>query len=354
MIDRASRGEESGQPQEVPAAQIAPRSEPKSLKIASLWRLADVTSPGNIVGVPQAGGPPRLAVVEAFKGIAEVGLDGKVLARHALPIDESEVVTTLRTAVGADGRRYYLAFFNNQQRVHLLDANFKLLLSYPPDALQNRHEGIAEAQLADLDGDGVLEMYVGYWGVVGVQQVSLEGKRLNANRQIASVQRIAIGPPGQGGQRSLYCITHTGTVAVLDARLQRVADVVVQNRPLHSVFAADLGNGWQWLGLSSPQLGSNLAVGFDAAGRETFSYTLPEGVPPQPIEPVAIGRLSGAAPQWILPGADGSIHVLSAAGQPVEQFNYGAALSGLAVVEADGRPLLVVATPQGVEAWRVE
>jgi hypothetical protein len=58
--------------------------------------------------------------------------------------------------------------------------------------------------------------------------------------------------------------------------------------------------------------------------------------------------------QWILPGPDGSIHFIAADGKPLDKFNYGAALQGLATVEIDGRPVLVVASANGVEAWKVE
>ena len=44
----------------LPKAEIAPKSEPKHLKLTSLWKCKDVKNPGNILVVPQAGGPPRL------------------------------------------------------------------------------------------------------------------------------------------------------------------------------------------------------------------------------------------------------------------------------------------------------
>jgi hypothetical protein len=55
-----------------------------------------------------------------------------------------------------------------------------------------------------------------------------------------------------------------------------------------------------------------------------------------------------------LPGPDGSIHILSADGRLFDKFNSGAALQGLATVEINGQPVLVVASPNGLEAWRVE
>ena len=67
-------------------------------------------APGNILVVPQPGGPPRLAVIDALKSIVELGLDGKLVAAHSLELEKDEVVSNLRTAVAPGGKRLFLAF----------------------------------------------------------------------------------------------------------------------------------------------------------------------------------------------------------------------------------------------------
>ncbi len=105
----------------------------------------------------------------------------------------------------------------------------------------------------------------------------------------------------------------------------------------------------------SPRKFRDEVVGFSLQGRVLWTYNkLPEGVPP-PIEPIIAGRVTREDPgQWLLPGPDGSIHILSVEGKLVDKFNYGAALQGLATVDIDGRPALVVATAKGLEAWAVQ
>ena len=79
------------------------------------------------------------------------------------------------------------------------------------------------------------------------------------------------------------------------------------------------------------------------------------GIYPQPIEPIIAGRLTRSGPgQWLLPGPDGSIHILSADGRLLDKFNYGEVLQGLATVEINGQPALVVASDKGLEALRAE
>jgi len=346
---------------ELPKVEIAPRSEPETFQLLSMWKSSDVTSPGNILVVERKDGSPRILVIDGWKSIAEVGLDGKLIARHEPKIDPSEIISALRTATGSDGKRYYVAFalLSAQQRCHLLDENLELLVSYPEDALESPHQGIADVRLADLRGSGEIRAYVGYWGVVGVQEVSLEGKRLAYNRSLADVSQIAVSGPDAQGRRQLLCTNNTGALAVIDAgdvlKLQR--QVAVPGRFLRWITAADLtADGrpeWCALGLGQPA--DNPLIGLDLQGNELWSHDLPPGIHEKPIEQIVSGRLFvGAQGQWLLPGTDGSIHIVAADGKLIDRFNYGAVLTGLATAESDDRPMLIVASENGLEAFSVQ
>ena len=341
----------------LPEVKTAPRSDPARLTLAPLWKCAEVKSPGNILVVRNGDGPARLMVVENWNSVAEVGLDGKLIDLHKLELGEKEVIGSLRTAVGTDGKRYFVAFLLSQQRCHVYDENWKLVAHYPEDALKSPHRGIADVELGDLDGDGRLNVYVSYWGLVGVQCASLEGKRLWANRSLSEVACIAIGGPDAQGNRNLFCTGGAGKIAVLDAKGERNGEISVRSRVFHWIASADLrGDGRrQWCGMAAKRTGDNIAVGFSLSGEELWSYILPEGVPQIPIEPIVPGRVTRDGPgQWLLPGLDGSIHIISADGVPIDKFNYGAELHGLTTVEIAGRPTLVVATAGGVEAWEIK
>jgi hypothetical protein len=160
MIETSAKSEASGEAEgktiAVPQTKIAPRCDPKHLKITSLWKCKELKNPGNILVVPQPGGAPRLLVIDSWNTVAEIGLDGKIAAKHNLGVEQEELVSNLRTAVGADGKRLYVAFGSAQQRLHLYDENWKLLINFPEDALKNRHQGIADVEFGDLDGDGSL------------------------------------------------------------------------------------------------------------------------------------------------------------------------------------------------------
>jgi hypothetical protein len=200
-------------------------------------------------------------------------------------------------------------------------------------------------------------MYISYWGVVGVQAVSLEGKRLWANRSLSNVIGIAVGGADEKGQRDLYCTDNTRSLITLDAKGERHGEVKFQDQVFYWIADGDLQNNGKplWCGLKSPSVGETVAVGYTLSGETLWEYPLPVGVQPQPVEPIVSGRITKDGPgQWILPGADGSVHFLSAEGKLIDKFNTGAVVQGLATVEIDGKPALIVSSPHGIEAWTIE
>ena len=56
----------------------------------------------------------------------------------------------------------------------------------------------------------------------------------------------------------------------------------------------------------------------------------------------------------LLAGSYGSSHVVAPDGKRIDQFHHGAPLSGLATAELDGHPVLLISSPEGVEALKVE
>ena len=342
----------------VPEAKTAEATKPTALKLSPLWKCTDLGSPGNIVVAEDKGKPARLLMIENNVAVAEVGLDGKVIAVHKLDLAKDEVVSQIRTAAGADGRRYVVAFLPTQKRCHVFDDKWNLVFHYPNDAPQAAYGGISDVQLGDLDGDGKLKMYVSYWTAIGIHAVSLDGVRIWGNRtDVNGSSSIAIGGADDKNQRELYCTTERGSIAAFSAQGKLITDVTIRNRMLQRIVAADLLNNGQplWCGGAAAGLNDNTVIGFTPAGERLWNYSPPPGIAPRPIEPIIPGKvLLGRSGQWLLPGPDGSIHILAADGKLVDKFNYGAVLQGLATVDIDGRPVLVVATAGKLEALKIE
>jgi thiol-disulfide isomerase/thioredoxin len=349
----SSRPTESPATTEIPKAEIAPKSEPQRFKLTKLWTNQELEQPGNILVVAD-GELPTLFVNDGWKHVAELDHEGKLRERRKLEIPLQDVVAALRTTITKDGRRRFLGLASSQQQVHLFDDQWQKIVSYP---LDRDHAGVADAQLADLDGDGQNELLVSYWGVVGVQGVSLEGQRLWGNRSLEHVFRLAVTGADTAGRRRVLCTQSRGTLVPINDEGTAGDPIAVGSYFLRSIYAAqvDPDGPTHYLAIASSAAGQDTAVGINLAGEEQWSHPLPRGVQKHPIEFVAWGDAVGnGQPQWLLAGPDGSLHILSVAGEVLEQFNYGAALSGLAVTRIDGKPVLLVATASGIDAWSVD
>jgi len=350
---------------EVPAASIAPATEPTAFKLTKLWNASDMKDPGNILIVDGPEGEPRVFVFDGWRTVSEIDHEGKVAARHELDIPEDGILCFLRTATDKQGKRFYVASVAGQKQCHVFDENWKRILSYPriEDAAA---DSIADVQLADLDGSGKPQLCVSYWGDVGVQGAALDGNRLWKNQSLQFVLRTAATDADSSGQRRLLCTHSRGTIVPLDSAGKAEKEISIPDRHVYYVVSADLeGHGHDaYLALAGTVVNDNTAVGFNLDGKELWNYALPAGVHGRPIELVTTADFTGdASRQWAIAGADGSVHILSADGKPLEKFNTGSALAGIGAVKwGDQRILLlskVLDKPEGeakgtLEAWLVE
>jgi hypothetical protein len=195
-----------------------------------------------------------------------------------------------------------------------------------------------------------------------VKCVSLQGTAIWPCRSLFNVAGVVPGPANPQGVRELYCVNDANNVAILDAKGQvRDAARLMAEGSLRTMVHADMsGNGPEtWCGVmfvADPQQtsGQFTAVGLNTNGEVQWKYPLPPGTQ-QAVESVVVGRvLPGSASQWLLPGSDGSIHIVAADGKPIDHFNYGTQVSGVATVEIDGKPVLLISSANGIEALRVE
>jgi len=338
---------------EVPQSVIAARSEPTSLKLEKLWSSTDIKQPGNVLVISTETGPSKVLVFDGWRTIVELGSQGETIARHALDVPDGAVASYLRTAVDGEGKRWYVASSVNQQQLFLLDENFKLKLRYP----EERHSGIADVQLADLAGDGKLSLVVGYWGAVGLQGVSFEGERLWSNRTVENVLQVIISSPNEAGARQALCYSTRGTLLPIDFKGEAGPEIRIINRTLSNIAGEDINGDKQLeicaLAIDPKNLGHFTAIGLDESGKETWSYELPPGNHGYVIDRIVPARLGASDGGWLLPGADGSIQLLTVSGELVDRFNYGAALTGLGMAQFDGAPALLVSTPDTFSAWKL-
>lgn len=347
---------------ETPPTPIAPRTEPAKLKLTKRWTAEGLKNPGNIL-VVEGEPAPRVFVIDGIHTVVELDHEGKTVARHELDIPEENAISTLRTAVDKSGKRYFVAMAAGQPQLFLFDENWNKLLSFPRPEDQAT-SNVGDVQIVDLDADGTPELYVGYWGDLGLQKVSLDAGQVQ-REPLNFVLRLATTEPDAEGRRRLLGTNSMGTIAAMSSDFKREKDIAIPNQPLHTIAAADLeGRGQNhYVGLVGSPTYDNTLLGVDLDGRELWSYVLPKGVHGRPIEMIAFGDVadSGTA-EWIIAGPDGSIHILDSEGNLIDKFNHGAALAGVnATKVGDDRVFLISSvfekpTDAGVgtlEAWTI-
>lgn len=341
---------------ELPTAQIAAASPPQTLAAEQLWRSDEVARPGNLLLVG-SGEDARLYALDGYKAVVQLEASGKLLERHALELPtepEEAVITMLRTAEDGGGNRVFVASASAQQQLHIFNDQFQILRSYPEDA---NHSGIADVQLADLTGDGQLEIAVSYWGSAGVQCIGLDAQRKWWNRALDNVFRLAVTGPDADGKRLLLAANGRGTLVPIDHLGQEQPAWRADDRFLRSVVAADLdGDGQtEYCAIAAFRAGADALIGLDHRGQVQWEYELPLGVQPAAaVEMLTAADVLGERTrQWIVCGADGSLHLLDAAGKLVDKFNTGEAVTGLAGGQLARGPALLVASKSGITAWRL-
>ena len=328
----------------------------RTLSLRRIWTSKELKRPANILVLEADGKAPRILVFDGAQAIVEIDPRGKVVKQYPIQQHEGEIVAQLRSATDKSGHRWFAASGNGAQQVHLFDGDFKFLLSYPTDALENPHAGITDFQLADLDGDGRLNLLVSYWGTVGIQRVTLEGQRTAVNRTLGTVYRMALLNPDEHGSRNLFCTNQRGILTLLTSTLKTVREIPVPRQNVQLIVSADLKDDGKlaFCGLA-PNEKSMVVLGLSDQGEVLWKYPIALGMQEYPIEPVSAGQVLPDGPkQWLVAGCDGSIHFLSGEGKLIDRFNYGAALTGLAAARIDGKPTLLVATTEGLEAWEVQ
>lgn len=343
---------------QVAVSPLAQRSDPEKLTMSTLWTCREVTSPGNVLAIEG----DRVIVLDNWQTIVELDAEGGVAARHRLDLPrqpEEAVVSFLRTAVDAQGNRYFVGSANGVQQLFVFDADWKRLLAFPTDGT---HPGITDVELADLDRDGTPEIITGFWGPNGVQCVSLAGQRLWTNKSCENVLRLATIYSADAPTH-LLATSAAGNIVPIDETGREGKPWNADKQFVQLVFTADLdGDDTTEICAIGPSKtgdeikpGENAAIGLSPTGEVLWQYNLPAGVPANgALEFVTSGNLVSNDGQWIIAGADGSIHILSAEGKLIDRFNSGLALGGIAVAELNGRPALILSSPDGVEARRFE
>lgn len=335
----------------LPTAGVRESAEPQQLSLIRLWESRETQLPLDIQVLDTGGSEQRLLVLESPKTVAEFDASGTVLARHSLQVPESARIDLLRGVTAEDGRRFIAVTGTLGQQVHLLDGEYRHVASYPPPG--QRHDGINDVRFADLDQDGAPELYVGFWGPLGVHVVSLDGQRTWSSRVAANVLSLAPRPGAGSYSGALLVSNDRGGIHVFDAKGQSKTTITVAGKNIHHLFNGDRENGVTgYLGIAFVPNQAPSAIGLAANFEEQWSLELSPG--PFRGQLVTYGKfLNKTRGDWIVAGSDGTIRIIGQDGEFFDYFSLGQPVTALATGQYQGKPCLFVATDESLIAFQL-
>ena len=333
------------------STQIKPASEPELFELEELWSRQGFQESMNPLLVMAPDGSWHLDVLDAGS-VVRLDMRGEITGRFDLKLAEKAPVTYLRTAVDSIGKRWFAAGQMGGSRVYVYDEQWKKQLTFP--RAEQSHPGIEDFRLADLDGDGAVELYLGYRGLVGLQRVSLAGLREWSYRGVERVLSLAPAGNVEEGAGYLLLTTEAGRAHRLNPAGQDVREIDVPDVTMHYLFPAAFktSSGAQFCAVASTN--ARVAVGLDRELKQVWQYQLPAGTFSTDLRFVQSADLLGdGGGQWLVAAADGTLHIVSADGEFADQFATGRQLSGFTAGRHGTDAVLFLADKKSVTAWRV-
>jgi len=329
-----------------PARSTAPQSKPvlrlTALELAWIVELRPDRLAGGIAADQNTGTIYALAPAfkaKYFKTCSQINSTGKVEREFRLP----KYNMILRTARLSSTNVSDLLTFTEWVGSGLIasDTNGKTLWRH------TEGQGINDVWAADLDGDGLDEVIVGYNGFTGIHVLDHRGKILWKTRQVGNVWHVSAADMDGDGKLEVICTSDSGKIAAFKLDGKRLPDIA----PPRGYYAdllrpIRLSNSTHFDGIlvtgASGRLGALRTDGHLAWELQT---------PPGPsVKSVA------AAPNgtWLAVLCGSVLVVDSSTGVAVAKAD-GTGCEDLCwlAVKGETKPLLILKTRHSVEALRV-
>jgi len=337
----------------MPVKKILPASEPILCEKKEIWFNSEVKSPSCILPFPQK---KSILVLENGNSVAEVNLEGKVVRRHELKLQKNDFLTKIQIFKSDEPEKTYFALLG--RRFYLYDSDWKQLMVYPPQSQESLKNALSDAILADLDQDGKPEIYVAFQNETGIRKLALDGRELGKNETVSNIFQFAIVQTQ--GKKDLRTVDQSGKISIFNPQnLQWVQTWEIPQRTLNSLVVSDFdGDGTDALAATaiSPS-GKVRVVGISEEGKEIWNIDLPDFLYQrniQKIQPFSILYQNEPQSGWGLLGAESSVFLVEPNGLLMDQFQFGKIITGCASAVFDGKPILFMASPDGVSAMEIK
>ena len=295
---------------------------------------------GHWSGVAGPTGPTALYALEEIGRLVRLNEKGADLG--ATTIDDSS--RSIRTANLAPGGKCALLTFRIWgPTVKAYSGDGKPLWSYAGG------DAVDDVWAADLNGDGLDEVIIGYNGGTGLHVLDNTGKLLWKNTDVANVWHVDAGNVDGDAWPAVVTTSADGKVHIFNAKGEHL-------RNLEPGFYGNMVRTWQQPGVDKPL--RLIIVAGTSGAKTTVAAINPQGETRWSLELSA--RVGNAVtcrqrPWLALTLADGSVRVINVvAGKEIAHVGGQGDLTDVAWLPAKNRdPLLVIATRVELAAYRI-
>jgi hypothetical protein len=295
---------------------------------------------GKWAGVAGAAGPTALFASELLGRLVRFNEKGDELGAT----NTSDTGTSIRTAkLVPDGECALLTFRHWGQKVKARSADGKLLWSYAGG------DGVDDVWAADLNGDGLDEVIIGYNGRTGLHVLDSTGKLLWKNTNLSNVWHVAAGNVDAEARPAVVTTSGAGKVHFFNAEGKHLRD-------LELGFYGNMVRTWQQSDVEKSVC--LIIVAGTSEPKTTVAAMSPQGETRWSLELSA--RVGNAVtcrkkPWLALTLADGSVRVINLmTGKEIAHVRGQGDRADAAWLPAkEGDPLLVIATNVELQAYRI-
>jgi peroxiredoxin len=210
-------------------------------------------------------------------------------------------------------------------------------------------DGIDDVWAADLTGDGVDEIVIGYNGGTGVHLLDQKGKLLWKNTDIGNVWHVTAGDFNNDGRADVVTTSAAGDVHVFDGSGKRVKDIEA-GIYASMVRLAPIGGEPVAIVSGSGDTGEQIvAINYDGAKKWELALTRGED---GHVDDLAIAK---AKPWAAVAMRDGAVHVVDLeTGRMIASLDGQGSMPHVAwLARKDTAPLLVVGTGEALNAFEI-
>lgn len=273
-----------------------------------------------------------------FTGVARMTHDGEMKDR----ITSRSLGTKVRTMRLAAGERGYVVFSTWGEPPTLIDDEGNTKWSVP------RGQGPNDAWPADLDGDGIDEIIVGYNGNTGIRAYDAQGKEIWSNRDSGNIWHVTALDLDRDGIADPISTSAGGTVHVYDGKTGRQKRLL-WSRDYTNLVRPAFRNGDPILLLGTGgHNGAAVVIAVDSDGNEIWRQSVAGNGPADDI--AAAASRSWAAASFhgglvcVFDLDDGSI---------IAHTKVGGDRAGIAWHETEAGPTLLVANGREMKALTI-